>query len=838
MANDDAGVTTELERRAGARGDAARFGAPLFAAVLLLALAALAAFRLLDSRGVAFCSDLGVYNKNPWLLSFGELGKPWTPLWLLLVWAWAANRPRMVLAALAAMGFVGLTVTPLKLLTMRVRPDDMLEVLAGAPMPQGIFHSYSFPSGDTALAFAVAVVAAAYLRPARRWLPYALAGTVALMRLLLLRHHVSDVLAGAALGLLCGEGGLWLRERRLTWEMPRCARAVCGAAAVLFPITDFFSGTAIVDTFLPGLGPLLPVVLLTAMGPLWLRWLGRKEKTATPPRGVGLVIALLLALAALPSLGWLTLYDRDEGYYVECGREMLERGEWFVPHFSGEPWMEKPPLAYLMMAGSMKLFGVTEFAGRLPTALCGILVVWLTFHLGRMLYGLRAGALAALAASTCIFFMLIMRLALVDMAMVAGTTLAMIGFWRLLQGERTRGPVVFYLGCGIGVLAKGPLGLALPVIALGGYVLWTRSWRTLWDARPFLGLLIVGAIACLWAVPATIQTRGEFLHELIWVRTIQPIFDPLQGHGGAGMLERLALLPVYIPVLVVGLLPWTAFLWQGIRRAGAEGWRSQRTAFLLGWGAAQLAVFSVISTKLPHYVLPIVPAAAILIGAYLAATLEKDGPRPSVPAWVFAPAGTLLACIVMAAPFATGFGDAWPWFLPPALVLVIGGEWSAQAAREGRADRLALRLGAVMALAFALLWPISLSRLETGKSSWRVALHIRALTDHGLAGVRVGAAGYREVSIVYYLRHPVKMVSGPAEVAAFLAAPEPALLVLSEKEARKLPPAEFAARRQRLRMRAWIAEKNQWTVLYLISNEAFDRTARAPAAPPPGRRTP
>ena len=831
MTNDEASMTN-------ACGSGGRFGAPLCTAVIALALAALAAFFLIDSRAVTLCNDLGVYNKNPWLLSFGELGKPWTPLWLLLVWAWAVNRPRMMLAALAALGLVGLTVTPIKLLTMRVRPDEMLEVMAGAPMPSGIFHSYSFPSGDTALAFALAVVAAAYLRAPRRWLPYTLAATVALMRLLLVRHHVSDVLAGAALGLLCGEVGLWIRTRWLTWEMPPRARLFCGVAAVVFPITDFFSGTAILDTFLPGLGPLVPVVLIAAAGPLWLRWLGRKEKLGETPRGLGLVIALLVALAVLPSLGWWTLTDRDEGYYVECGREMLERGEWFVPYFSGEPWMEKPPLAYLMMAGSMKLFGVTEFAARLPTALCGILVVWLTFLLGRMIYGLRAGVLAALAASTCVFFMVLMRLALVDMAMVSGTTLAMIGFWRLLQGERTRGPILFYAGCGIGVLAKGPLGLALPVIALCGYVLWTRRWRMIWEARPFLGLLIVGVIACLWAVPANIQTHGEFLHELVWVRTIKPIFDPLQGHGGSGTLERLALLPVYIPILIVGLLPWTVFLWQSIRRAGADGWRADRPAFLLGWGAAQLVVFSVISTKLPHYVLPIVPAATILIGAYLSAAMSGSGPKPSVPPWVYSLSGTLLAFIVMAAPFATGFQDAWPWFLPPALVLIIGSEWIARAARECGAGCLALRLAAVMALTFGLLWPISLSRFETGKSSRRVAVQIRALAGKDLSGIRIGAAGYREVSVVFYLRHPVKLVSGPREVGAFLAAPEPSLLIISEKELRKLPPAESESYRTLWHARAWIAEKNQWTPLYLLSNDAFAKRPPGAPVPPPNRRTP
>ncbi len=813
-------------------------GAPTWAVLLALGVASLLAFRFLDAPGVTFFHGLGISNKNPWLLSFGELGKPWTPLWLFLVWAWAANRPRMVLAALAAMGLVALTVTPIKLLVMRIRPDDLMEALAGGTMPQGLFASYSFPSGDATLAFAAATVAAAYLRPGRRWLPYLLGATVALMRLILLRHHVSDVLAGAALGLLCGQGGLWIRERWLTWALPRASRAICGAAALLLPLTDLFTDTAILDTFLPGLGPLIPVVLITTMGPVWLRWLGRKDRAGQSPRRAGLVIATLAAVAVLPSLGWLTLFDRDEGYYVECAREMLERGDWFVPHFSGEPWMEKPPLAYWLMAASMKLLGTTEFAARLPGALCGIAAVWLVWRLGRRMYGLRAGALAALAAATSVFFMAILRLALVDMALLCATMISMVGLWRLTQGEGLRGPVLFHLGCGLGVLAKGPLGLALPVIALGGYVLWTRRWRTLWDARPFLGAAIVGAVVCLWAVPATLQTRGEFLRELVWVRTIKPMFDPLQGHGGSGLWQRLALVPVYVPILLAGLLPWTAFLWPAVRRAWAERRASSRTAFLFGWALAQLAVFSVISTKLPHYVLPIVPAAAILIGAYLDGAISGGEARSPAPAWDLATGGVLLGGLTLAAPFVTGFPDAWPWFLPPALALILGGGWAAQASRQGRLAHLALRLGAAMALAFALLWPFSLARFEAGKSSWRVAARIHALTGGALRGVCVGAAGYREVSIVFYLRHPVALIAGPREVTEFLGRPEPALLILSEKEVRRIPPERFAAFRVEWRTEAWIAEKNQWTRLYVVSNEAFARRGPAPRAAgmPAGRR--
>ena len=128
------------------------------------------------------------------------------------------------------------------------------------------------------------------------------------------------------------------------------------------------------------LGPLAVCVILLAKGRGWLNWLAETETCAPAEslrraRIAGIVLVALAALATVPCLGSTTFFDRDEGYYAECAREMALRGDPFVPTFSGKPWMEKPPLTYWAMAVSMKLLGFNEFAARLPSALAGLLAL-------------------------------------------------------------------------------------------------------------------------------------------------------------------------------------------------------------------------------------------------------------------------------------------------------------------------------------------------------------------------------------------------------------------------------------------------------------------------------
>ena len=191
------------------------------------------------------------------------------PFWLLLLWAWAAKRPRVLLAGLLAMLLTLCAVLPIKSAVGRVRPDEE----PAEVMRQPFFHrSYSFPSGDATLAFAVATAAAGFIFAAKvRWLPFLLAAMAGVTRLILLRHFASDVIAGAALGILCGYAALRISRGRFlrqdTFRVPpACWRPAFGVAALLFLIFDAVTRGPISKNFLPIFWPAVGFALVAAKG--------------------------------------------------------------------------------------------------------------------------------------------------------------------------------------------------------------------------------------------------------------------------------------------------------------------------------------------------------------------------------------------------------------------------------------------------------------------------------------------------------------------------------------------------------------------------------------------
>jgi len=591
------------------------------------------------------------------------------------------------------------------------------------------------------------------------------------------------------------------------------------------------------------LGPVGVAVLLLAKGRGWLTGLAHAENSGRRATTTGLVLVSLAALAILPCLGTTSLYDRDEGYYAECAREMSDGGDLLVPHFSGRPWMEKPPLTYWAMAGAMKLFGPTEFAARLPSAVAALLAIWLTFRLATRMYSPVAGVLAAAMLGTCALYGAVARLALLDTTLLCCVLLSMIGLWQFIEGGRRAtlarppsgglarppcgGLVLFYVGCGLGGLAKGPLGIALPLIALGGYLAWSRDWRLLPKMRPLRGALLILAIVALWVVPANWLTGGRYIYELVWESTLAPIFTPLQGHGGSDLAQYLLLLPAYLPALVLGFLPWSLFLVPALRRmCGSEGRQDRRAAFLGGWILAQLLAFSLVRTKLPHHILPILPALAILCGAFLAELLS--GKAPLAGAWdalgseicLFLLTAAGVAILLL--PLAEGFVEEGLRFLPAGLLLIATALWVRTALARKRYDSAFIALSGGMILSFGLLWQIGLPGFEKGKSASRVARILR--THYGeanLPGVRFGRLGYREVSLLFYLGRPVEEIDGSSALKPFLMASGPAAAILPEKDLRKAIAAGFNIPYRTLwKEKVWIPEKSEWQNLLIATNEA------------------
>ncbi|MGH7259892.1 MAG: ArnT family glycosyltransferase [Nitrospiraceae bacterium] len=358
-------------------------------------------------------------------------------------------------------------------------------------------------------------------------------------------------------------------------------------------------------------------------------------------------LVLLLALSLLLfflGLGSLGLTDRDEGSNAEAAREMVETGDWVSPTLNYQPRFAKPVFIYWLMSGAYTLFGVNEFAARLHSALFGVVLIALQYLFLSRLRGPTVGLLGALMLLLNVEMVALGRMALTDSVLIFFTTLSLYGFWLGLHGStglttggegRERHAIwLMYIGMGLGMLTKGPVGLAIPLLAIVPYLTVTKRWRQFWDrGHPLAGLLVCAAVALPWYA-AMLARHGSRYTESAQADTVGRFLSTIGGHGGT--------LLFYIPILLFGFFPWSGFLTIGLYLAfkGYRQWAignrqlkndpthspspiahhppapQELELFAAIWLIAVFLFFSLSATRLPHYIGPLFPAAAILAASY------------------------------------------------------------------------------------------------------------------------------------------------------------------------------------------------------------------------------
>ena len=340
------------------------------------------------------------------------------------------------------------------------------------------------------------------------------------------------------------------------------------------------------------------------------------------------LLALTLAFGALYLflLGRLPLANPDESRYAEIPREMLARGDWVTPRLNAVPYFEKPPLVYWTVGLSRVLFGPGEFAARLTPALFGLGAVLLTYAATRRLHGRTAGIAAAVVLGTSLLHFVLSRILLLDMAvsaLIAATLFCFILAVREPPGPRRRALFLgLYASAALATLAKGLIGFLLPGAVMFLWLLIFNQWRRLLPMHLGAGLILFLAIAAPWHVLAAQRNPGwaefYFIHEH-WTRFTTT------AHG------RAAPFWFFVPVMLAGLFPWVGFLPGAVREALAGGWRKRGENadawFLVTWVLFILLFFSKSQSKLVPYILPVFPALAALVGAWLGKRLEsgEDG---------------------------------------------------------------------------------------------------------------------------------------------------------------------------------------------------------------------
>lgn len=330
-----------------------------------------------------------------------------------------------------------------------------------------------------------------------------------------------------------------------------------------------------------------------------------------------LAVLVATALMRVLTLAAYPLHDTTEARYAEIARVMVVSENWITPQIEpGVPFWAKPPLSIWATAASLKLFGFNEFAARIPALLFTLLTIAIVFGLGRRLYSADAGIVASAILLTSIVGFVASGAVMTDSALLLATTISLASFCLTIRGSRSLRGYGLFVGLGLGLLAKGPIALVLTGLPILAWSLWKRNLLWLWRALPWItGCLLMLAIAIPWYWMAEIKSPGFLEYFLVgehWLRFVDS--------GWRGDMYGYAHSRPRGTIWLYGLaatVPWSVVALYALqkRRTGSNtGSITSMQAFLLLWAVAPLVFFTFAGNILPAYVLPGVPAFALLLG--------------------------------------------------------------------------------------------------------------------------------------------------------------------------------------------------------------------------------
>lgn len=332
-----------------------------------------------------------------------------------------------------------------------------------------------------------------------------------------------------------------------------------------------------------------------------------------------LVLTTVLYLVALGSHG---LLDPDEGRYSEIPREMLESGDFITPRLNYVAYFEKPVLHYWLTALSFKVLGQNEFAARFFPAVLAMAGVFVSYWLANRMYGPRAAFLSAWILATSLVYFAIGQINITDMPLSFFMTLSLAGFWMGYRRDR-KYFLLFYLGMALALLTKGLVGVVLPAGVAFWWIVLTRKWEVARKTIYLPGLAIFFLVAAPWFVLVCMKNPDFFdfffiqEHFLRYTTKMHGRFEPWWW---------------FIPIIIVGSIPWTGFLPGAIADALpssiASPTRQDRgKIFLLLWFSIIFLFFSISNSKLIPYIVPVMPPLAILVGSFLDLHMDRGKTR-------------------------------------------------------------------------------------------------------------------------------------------------------------------------------------------------------------------
>jgi len=480
------------------------------------------------------------------------------------------------------------------------------------------------------------------------------------------------------------------------------------------------------------------------------------------------LLILLFALALyLPGLKTLPAVDRDEARFAQASRQMLQSGDYVDIRLQNEARLKKPVGIYWLQAAATKLAGgesVTNpiWTYRLPSLLGALGAVLVTLAIGRRWFGVEAGFAGAALLAATLLLNVEARQAKTDAMLLLTVMLAMMPLAEAWVPSREQGPplprrhwILFWAAIGAGILIKGPIILMIVALTAATLSIHDRGLGWLLRLRPWPGVAIAAAIALPWLIAIMISSHGAFLTQSLGGDMAAKLTGGQESHGAPPGAFLAMFTVAFWPGSLFALLalPWV--------------WRNRRdraVVLALAWVIPSWIVFEAVPTKLPHYVLPLYPAIALLAGAALSDRLRAastgDGwrrlvTRAAILLWAFVGLG-LGAVVIAAAPL----GDGRPSIRGIGTAILLWGLTAASARFAWRGARGKAALIAVpgAVLVWGMTFGAALPALDAPWIAPRLADAIYRKMPAGHGPVII--AGYAEPSAVIALGTDVRFGGG------------------------------------------------------------------------------
>lgn len=394
-------------------------------------------------------------------------------------------------------------------------------------------------------------------------------------------------------------------------------------------------------------------------------------------------IALLLGLCFIlyfVNLGQWDLWTPDEPRYAEVSREMVIGGDWVLMHRNGQIYTDKPPLFFWAVALSSFLWqGFSSFSVRFPSALFGTLTVLLTFLAGKRLFSTRTGLLSGLVLATSAQFAYLSTRGNIDATLAFFTTAALFSFLHWYQQSREKESLGtmkglsfygYYGGMALATLTKGPVGFILPLFIPLVFLVIQRDWKRIRAMRLLPGLFLFAVITLSWYLPAVLKGGKSYLNETLMSQSLERFVK---------RAPHIKPIYYYLYQFPMDFLPWVFFLPAAIVSILSRKRMDQEktSLFLLVWMVFIFIFFSLSKGKRALYLLPLFPAASLMIGK-LWDDLSRDRIQQIRREWIsFALYGmmglSLIGGAVLPWIVSAKFPTYLPYSLPVALLWVGGG---------------------------------------------------------------------------------------------------------------------------------------------------------------------